>query len=48
VASLRARLRGCDAATVRTLLAYETAHADREAVIGMYERRLIKLADTSG
>jgi hypothetical protein len=44
IASLRARLRGLDAATVRSLLEYERSHADREAVVSMYERRLEKIA----
>jgi hypothetical protein len=48
VASLRARLRGLDADGVRALLAYERTHAGREPVITMFERRLDKLADSSG
>ncbi len=44
VASLRARLRGLDAPSVRGLLTYEKSHANREAVITMYERRLEKIA----
>ena len=39
-ASLRARLRVLDEAAVANLLAYERAHASRETVITMYERRL--------
>jgi hypothetical protein len=48
VASLRARLRVLDADTVSALLAYEKAHAGREAVVAMFERRLAKLAELSG
>ena len=44
VASLRARLRGLSAEQVRGLLDYERAHAGRPDVIGMFERRLAKLA----
>jgi hypothetical protein len=40
--SLRARLRGLDAATLRAMLAYEKAHAHRDDVITMFERRLTK------
>ena len=41
--SLRARLRGLDAAALRALLAYEKAHANRDDVITMFERRLTKI-----
>jgi hypothetical protein len=41
--SLRARLRGFDADTLRTLLAYEKAHARRDDVITLFERRLAKV-----
>ena len=41
--SLRARLRGFDAATLRTLLAYEKGHANRDDVITLFERRLEKI-----
>jgi hypothetical protein len=41
--SLRARLRGFDAPTLRALLAYETAHAHRDDVITLFERRLEKI-----
>ncbi|MGE5137765.1 MAG: hypothetical protein ACM32E_33325, partial [Gemmatimonadota bacterium] len=44
VASLRARMRGLSAADVRGLLDYEKSHANREAVVTMYERRLEKIA----
>jgi hypothetical protein len=43
IASLRARLRGLDAAAIRDMLAYEKAHARREPVITMLERRLAKI-----
>jgi hypothetical protein len=42
--SLRARLRVLDAATIQAMLAYERAHAGREPVITMLERRLAKIA----
>jgi hypothetical protein len=48
VASLRARLRTLDSATLRALLEYEKAHAGREAVVGMFERRLAKLGSQDG
>ena len=41
--SLRARMRVFDAATLRALLAYEKAHAQRDEVITMFERRLAKI-----
>jgi len=41
--SLRARMRVLDAATLRALLAYEKAHAHRDDVIAMFERRLAKI-----
>ena len=43
LASLRARLRVLDAATIQAMLAYEKAHARREPVITMLERRLAKI-----
>jgi hypothetical protein len=43
VASLRARLRGLDAAGVQALLDYEKANAHRDDVITMFERRLSKI-----
>ncbi|MBO0776870.1 MAG: hypothetical protein J2P34_11205, partial [Actinobacteria bacterium] len=46
--SLRARMRGLDAAGVQALLAYEQSHAARPDVIAMYERRLEKLASEAG
>jgi hypothetical protein len=50
LASLRARLRALDAATIQDVLAYEQAHARREPVIAMLERRLVKIAsgDSAG
>ncbi len=48
VASLRARLRGLDAAGVQALLDYEQATARRSDVITMYERRLARLAGQTG
>jgi hypothetical protein len=44
LASLRARLRVLDAATIQAMLAYEKAHARREPVITMLERRLAKIS----
>ena len=46
LASLRARLRALDPTAIRAMLAYERAHARREPVITMLERRLTKI--TSG
>jgi hypothetical protein len=48
VASLRARLRGLDAAGVRALLDYEKANARRDDVITMFERRLSKIENGTG
>jgi hypothetical protein len=48
VPSLRARLRGLDAADVQSLLAYEKTHAQRGDVITMFERRLAKIEDEAG
>jgi hypothetical protein len=45
-ASLRARMSVLDAATLRTWLAYEQAHAHRDNVIAMFERRLAKIDAT--
>jgi hypothetical protein len=44
IASVRARLRVLDAATIQEMLAYEKAHARREPVIAMLERRLAKIS----
>jgi hypothetical protein len=43
VASLRARLRNLTAAQVTELVAYEKAHAARQEIITMFERRIAKL-----
>jgi len=43
IASLRARLRNLDVAQVRQLAEYEKAHAARDDVLVMYERRIAKL-----
>ena len=48
VASLRARLRGLDAAGVQALLDYERANARRGDVITMFERRLSKIENGAG
>src|SRR5215831_13332801 len=48
IASLRARLRGLDAAGVQALLDYEKANAKRDDVITMFERRLSKIEDGTG
>jgi hypothetical protein len=48
VASLRARLRGLDAAGVQALLDYEKANARRDDVITMFERRLSKIENGTG
>jgi hypothetical protein len=44
IASLRARLRVLDAPAIQAMLAYEKAHAGREPVISMLERRLAKIS----
>jgi hypothetical protein len=44
LASLRARLRPLDAPAIQAMLAYERAHARREPVIAMLERRLAKIS----
>ncbi len=41
--SLRARMRVLDPAALRAMLAYEKAHAHRDDVITMFERRLAKI-----
>jgi hypothetical protein len=48
VASLRARLRGLDAADVQALLDYEKVNARRDDVITMFERRLSKIENGTG
>jgi hypothetical protein len=44
LASLRARLRVLDAPAIQAMLGYEKAHARREPVITMLERRLAKIS----
>jgi|SRR5580692_5589639 hypothetical protein len=44
IASLRARLRNLTAEQLTVLIEYEKAHANREDVITMFERRITKLA----
>jgi hypothetical protein len=44
IASLRARLRVLDAPAIQAMLVYEKAHANREPVITMLERRLTKIS----
>jgi hypothetical protein len=46
--SLRARLRGLDTAQLRMLAAYEQSHAARPDVLGMFERRIVKLDSSPG
>jgi hypothetical protein len=41
--SLRARLRTLDATDIKAMLDYEKAHASRDDVISMLERRLAKI-----
>lgn len=48
IASLRARLRGLDAAAVRALIDYEKANQSRGEVITMFERRLTKIEEAAG
>lgn len=45
VPSLRARMRNLSAEQLNQLVAYEGAHANRADVIGMFERRIAKLAE---
>jgi hypothetical protein len=42
--SIRARLRGLDVDQLRVLAQYERTHAERPEVLGMFERRIEKLA----
>ena len=42
--SLRARLRTLDADQLRVLVQYERTHAGRPDIVGMFERRIAKLA----
>jgi hypothetical protein len=48
IASLRARMRGLDVSQLRNLINYEKAHAARDDVIAMFERRITKLEETGG
>ena len=43
VASLRARLRNLSPGQLSILIDYEKAHAGREEVVGMFERRIAKI-----
>jgi hypothetical protein len=43
VASLRARLRNLSPGELSILIDYEKAHAGREEVVGMFERRIAKI-----
>jgi hypothetical protein len=43
VPSLRARMRGLNAAQLRILIDYESTHAERGTVLAMFERRLAKV-----
>lgn len=43
LASIRARLRGLDVSQLRVLVGYESKHAERPEVLGMFERRIEKL-----
>jgi uncharacterized iron-regulated membrane protein len=45
VASLRARLRNLTADQLTALIGYEKAHANREEIIAMFQRRIAKLAE---
>src|SRR5579875_2941240 len=46
IASLRARLRSLSADQLSQLIEYEKGHAARADVISMFERRLVKLAES--
>lgn len=46
--SLRARLRNLGTADLRDLLAHERSHANREEVVAMFERRIVKLEEAAG
>jgi hypothetical protein len=43
MAQLRARMRTLEPAQLRTLIAYERAHAGRDEVAAMFERRIAKV-----
>jgi len=45
--SLRARLRNLGAADLRDLVAHERSHANRQDVVTMFERRIVKLEETA-
>ena len=45
--SLRARLRNLGTADLRDLLAHERSHANREDVVAMFERRIVKLEEAA-
>lgn len=45
--SLRARLRNLGAADLRDLIAHERSHANREDVVAMFERRIVKLEEAA-
>jgi hypothetical protein len=47
IPSLRARLRVLDAGAVQALLSYERAHAHRDDVITMFERRLSRMEEAA-
>ena len=43
VPQLRARMRTLDPAQLRALIAHERAHAGRDEVVAMFERRIAKV-----
>jgi hypothetical protein len=43
MAQLRARMRTFEPAQLRALIAYERAHAGRDEVVAMFERRIAKV-----
>jgi hypothetical protein len=43
VAAIRARLRGLDVDQLQALLVHESKNAQRAEVIGMIERRILKI-----
>jgi hypothetical protein len=45
VPSLRARMRNLSVDQLNSLISYEQSHANREEVIGMFQRRIAKLAE---
>ena len=48
IASLRARMRSLDPGQLRALVDYERAHAGRDAVLAMFERRIAKVEAGEG